>query len=106
MKIDYGWVVVGAGIVITCIAFGTAMSLGVFLQPMALATGWSRTSISSAATIDFLFMGFASLMWGAVSDRFGTRLVVTAGGALLGVGLVAASRAATIEQFLITFGIV
>jgi MFS family permease len=106
MKLFYGWVIVGAGIVITCVGFGTALSLGVFLQPMALATGWSRTSISSAATIDFLCMGLASLFWGALSDRFGTRRVVLAGGAVLGCGLMAASQATTVEQFLIMFGIV
>src|SRR5580700_3395650 len=100
MRLFYGWVIVGAGIVITCIGFGTALSLGVFLQPMAAATGWSRASISAAAMIDFLCMGFTSLFWGALSDRIGTRLVVVTGGALLGVGLIAASRAATIEQFL------
>jgi len=106
VKLFYGWVIVGAGIVITCIGFGTALSLGVFLQPMAAATGWSRTSISAAAMIDFLCMGFASLFWGALSDRIGTRVVVVTGGALLGVGLVAASRAATIEQFLVAYGVV
>ena len=103
MKLQYGWVIVGAGIVITCIGFGTALSLGVFLQPMALATGWSRAAISSAAMIDFLCMGVASLFWGAMSDRFGTRLVVISGGALLGAGLIAASRVTSIEQFLFAF---
>jgi MFS family permease len=106
MKLFYGWVIVGAGIVVTCIGFGTALSLGVFLQPMALATGWSRASISAAAMVDFLCMGFASLFWGALSDRIGTRLVVVLGGALLGAGLVAASWAASIEQFLLAFAAV
>ena len=31
MKLYYGWVVVAAGIVVTRIELGTAMSLGVFL---------------------------------------------------------------------------
>jgi MFS family permease len=106
MKLFYGWVVVGAGIVITCIGFGTALSLGVFLQPMSLATGWSRAAISSAAMIDFLCMGIASLFWGALSDRVGTRLVVIAGGMLLGLGLIAASQAASVEQFLLAFAFV
>jgi len=106
MKLYYGWVVVGAGIVITCIGFGTALSLGVFLQPMSAATGWSRSSISAAAMIDFLCMGLASLFWGALSDRIGTRLVVMFGGALLGLGLVIASRVATVEQFLLSFALV
>jgi MFS family permease len=106
MKLFYGWVIVGAGIVVTCIGFGTALSLGVFLQPMSLATGWSRSSISAAAMVDFLCMGVASLFWGALSDRIGTRLVVISGGALLGLGLVLASRVTTIEQFLLTYALV
>jgi MFS family permease len=102
----YGWVIVAAGIVITCIGFGTALSLGVFLQPMSVATGWSRAGISAAAMIDFLAMGFASLFWGALSDRIGTRLVVISGGVLLGLGLIAASQAVTLEQFLMAFAVV
>jgi len=54
MKIFYGWIIVGAGIVITCLGMGTMMSLGIFLQPMSIATGWSRTSISTAALLNFL----------------------------------------------------
>jgi MFS family permease len=106
MRLFYGWVIVGAGIVVTCIGFGTALSLGVFLQPMSVATGWSRSSISAAAMVDFLCMGVASLFWGALSDRIGTRLVVMSGGALLGLGLVLASRVTTIEQFLLTYALV
>jgi len=106
MRFSYGWVVVAAGIVVTCIGFGTALSLGVFLQPMSIATGWSRASISTAAMVDFVCMGFASLFWGALSDRLGTRFVVVAGGLLLGVGLIAASRAASIGQFLMAFAVV
>jgi MFS family permease len=104
MKLFYGWVIVGAGIVITCLGMGTMMSLGIFLQPMSLATGWSRTSISMAALLNFLCMGPASFFWGALSDRFGTRAVVLAGGAFSGLGLVAASQAATVGQFQILFG--
>src|SRR5690242_21809884 len=106
MKPFYGWVIVGAGIVITCLGMGTMMSLGIFLQPMSLATGWSRTSISTAALLNFLCMGPSSFLWGALSDRFGTRAVVLAGGALLGLGLVAASQAGTVGEFQVLFGII
>src|SRR6516165_5893251 len=106
MKIFYGWIIVGAGIVITCLGMGTMMSLGIFLQPMSAATGWSRSSISIAALLNFLFMGPASFLWGALSDRFGTRAVVLAGGALLGLGLVAASQTATVGEFQLLFGMI
>ena len=47
MRSSYGWVIVGAGAVMGCVAIGALFSLAVFLQPMADATGWSRTGIST-----------------------------------------------------------
>ena len=86
MKIFYGWVIVACGIVMTCVGIGSMLSLGVFLQPMSEAMGWSRTGISLAALLNFLCMGVGSFFWGALSDRFGTRVVVLAGGIVLGGG--------------------
>src|SRR5215510_5882901 len=106
MKLSYGWVVVAAGMLMTCIGMGAMLSLGVFLQPIAADTGWSRSGISTAATLDFLCMGAAAFLWGAMSDRFGTRLVVFLGSALLGLGLVGASRAETLVEFQLLFGAV
>ena len=102
---SYGWVVVGAGAMMTCIGFGAMLSLAVFLQPISDAMGWSRSGVSAAATIDFLCMGFAAFFWGALSDRFGTRMVVLAGSLLLGAGLVAASQATSLWQFQLSFGV-
>jgi MFS family permease len=106
MKLSYGWVVVGAGMLMTCIGIGAMFSLAVFLQPIAAETGWSRSGISTAATLNFLSMGAASFLWGMMSDRFGTRIVVLLGSALLGIGLVAASRATTLLEFQLLFGVV
>ncbi|HEX4995310.1 MAG TPA: MFS transporter, partial [Methylomirabilota bacterium] len=106
MNIFYGWVIVAAGIVMTCVGIGSMLSLGVFLQPMSEAMGWSRTGISLAALLNFLCMGVGSFVWGALSDRFGTRVVVLSGGILLGAGLVAASQAATLGQFQLLFGVI
>ena len=106
MKLFYGWVIVAVGIVVTCVGFGAMASLTVFLQPMAEAMGWSRTGVSTAALINWLCMGIGAFAWGALSDRFGTRAVVLAGGALLGLGLVTASRATTLVQFQVVFGVI
>ena len=104
MRLSYGWVIVGVGIVVSCIGQGSVVSLGVFLQPMSESMGWSRTGISTAALVNFLAMGVGSFVWGALSDRFGTRVVVLSGGILLGIGLLAASQATTLLQFQLTFG--
>lgn len=103
-RLFYGWVIVGVGIVVTCVGFGAMLSLSVFLQPMASAMGWSRTGIATAALINFLCMGVGAFMWGVLSDRYGTRTVVLAGGVLLGLGMVVASRATTLLQFQLLFG--
>ena len=105
MKLYYGWVIVAAGALMTCVAIGAMFSLAVFLQPMSAATGWSRAGISSAMTIDFLIMGLAGFGWGALSDRFGPRLVVLSGALLLGLGLVLASRATSLLEFQLIYGI-
>jgi MFS family permease len=72
---------------------------------MSAATGWSRTAISSAMTLDFVAMGITSFGWGMMMDRFGPRIVLLAGSSLLGVGLVAASRASTVEEFQFLYGV-
>ncbi len=106
MKVFYGWVVVGVGLLVSCVGMGAISSLGVFQAPMAEAMGWSRTGVSTAALLNFLCMGVGALLWGSLSDRFGTRAVVLAGGSLLGLGLVLASRVTSLGQFQVVFGVV
>ena len=105
MNIFYGWVIVAAGIVISCVGFGTAMSMGVFLQPIGQDTGWTRTELSTAVVLVFLAMAAGSAFWGAMSDRYGTRVVLLCGGVLLGTGLIAASQAQSLLWFQLSFGI-
>jgi len=105
MKLHYGWVIVAVGALSSCVAIGAMFSLAVFLTPMAVDTGWSRTGISSAMTLDFLTMGAASFGWGMLSDRYGARIVVLIGAALLGLGLVLASRAESLLEFQLLYGV-
>jgi MFS family permease len=105
VKIFYGWIVVAVGIVVTCVGFGSMATLTVFLQPMAEAMGWSRTGVSTAALINWLCMGAGGFLWGALSDRYGTRAVVLVGGVLLGAGLVSASQVSSLGAFQALFGV-
>src|SRR5579859_5389908 len=86
----YRWVIVAAGAFMGCVAIGAIFSLPVFLQPMSAETGWSRTAISLAMTLDFVTMGIASFGWGMMMDRFGPRIVLLAGTSILGLDLVLA----------------
>ncbi|CAM5764229.1 MFS transporter [Labrys miyagiensis] len=106
MRIFYGWIIVAVGALMTCVGAGAMFSLAVFQRPMSIDTGWSHAGISSAMTLDFLFMGVAGFAWGAASDRFGARPVALAGSILLGVGLAAASRASSLLAFQLSYGII
>jgi MFS family permease len=103
-RLFYGWVVVGASALIICLGMGSLFALGVFLKPMADSMGWSRGAISSVALLNWIAMGLGSFVWGALSDRVGTRAVAVAGGLLLGLGLVLSSQVRTLWQLYVTFG--
>lgn len=102
---DRNWPLVAAGAVMTCVAIGVIFSLAVFLDPMGADTGWSRAGISAAMTLAFLSMGVAGFGWGALSDRYGPRVVVLAGTALIGLATILASRATSLVEFQLLYGV-
>jgi MFS family permease len=102
----YRWVIVAAGGLLGCIAIGAMFSLPVFLRPIARDTGWSVTGISTAMTIGFLAMAFASMAWGNLSDRIGPRPVVQIGSVALATGMALASLAPSLLAFQLFFGLV
>lgn len=89
----------------TCVALGAMFSLAIFQEPIAIETGWSHAGIATAMTLNFIVMGIGGFLWGAASDRFGPRIVVLIGAGALGLALVLASRAESLLQFQLTYGI-
>ncbi|MHA6299253.1 MFS transporter [Devosia sp. CAU 1758] len=104
MERHYGWVIVAAGAVITCLAMGAMFALPVYLQPMADETGWTRAGISGAMTVGFIVMGMAGFFWGTLTDRIGARPVVLVAALMLGLGLFIASRADNLLIFQFAYG--
>ncbi|MDH6233876.1 MFS family permease [Mesorhizobium soli] len=105
MNHSYRWVIVAAGGLLGCVAIGAMFSLPVFLRTISQDTGWSITGISTAMTIGFLAMAAGSAMWGTLSDRFGPRVVVLTGSAVLAVSLALASQARSLVEFQLLFGL-
>jgi MFS family permease len=102
---NYRWVIVAAGGLLGCVAVGGMFSLPVLLQPIARDTGWSVAGISSAMTIGFLAMAFASMAWGTLSDRIGPLPVVLTGSIVIAASLALASRATSLIEFQLLFGL-
>jgi MFS family permease len=105
MNTRYGWVIVAAGAVITCVAMGAMFALPVYLTPISEETGWSHAGISMAMTVGFIVMGVAGFGWGTLSDRIGARPVVLIAAALLGAGLMLASQATDLLVFQFAYGV-
>src|SRR6202035_465221 len=102
---SYRWVIVAAGGLLGCVAIGGMFSLPVLLQPIARDTGWSVAGISTAMTIGFLAMAFTSMAWGTLSDKFGPLPVVLTGSTVIAVSLALASRATSLIEFQLLFGL-
>ena len=101
----YRWVIVAAGGLLGCVAIGGMFSLPVLLQPITRDTGWSVAGISGAMTIGFLAMAFASVIWGTLSDRIGPRPVLLTGSLGIAASLALASRASSLIEFQLLFGL-
>jgi MFS family permease len=101
----YRWVIVAAGGLLGCVAIGGMFSLPVLLQPITRDTGWSVAGVSSAMTIGFLAMAFSSMIWGTLSDRIGPRPVVLTGSIVIAASLALASRANSLIEFQLLFGL-
>jgi MFS family permease len=102
---SYRWVIVAAGGLLGCVAIGAMFSLPVFLLPISRDTGWSVTGVSSAMTIGFLSMAFASIAWGSLSDRLGARIIALIGSVVLAASLFLASQATSLLGFQLIFGL-
>jgi MFS family permease len=82
----YGYVIAGAFFLIMVAIWGAYYSYGVFFKPLLNEFGWSRSTTSAAFSISMLVNGLLSIPLGGLTDRLGTRLVMTICGVFLGAG--------------------
>jgi MFS family permease len=82
--IFYGWVIVVTTFLIALVTIGGRSAFGVFVVPMSEEFGWSRSTISLAATIGFLVNGLSQPVVGRLFDTFGGRKVILASLATFG----------------------
>lgn len=81
----YGWVIVAVATV-AMFATGPAQAsvLSVFVDPIARELGWSRTLISGGVSVGTVLAAVVVVPMGPILDRYGTRIVIPAAGAVLG----------------------
>jgi MFS family permease len=102
----YGWVIVIASLAIQTVVFGAMYSFGVFFKPLSAELGLSRTATSLVAAIGAVVVGLLGIAAGALSDRYGPRIVVFTSGFLLGLGHLLTSWINAAWQLYLTYGLV
>ncbi len=101
----YGWIVVAVSFVTLSLAFVIWNAFSVFLVAICAEFGWSRADVSLVFAAFTTIYGLSSPLAGAAMDRFGPRVVMPIGAALLSAGLLGASRATEMWHLFLAYGL-
>ncbi|HEU4341162.1 MAG TPA: MFS transporter [Candidatus Binatia bacterium] len=100
----YGWIIVAISMVAGFFSAGVSnITMAVVLKPISDDLGWSRSLTAAAVTLGSILGGALSPVFGPVADRLGPRLLLPAGGALVGLFAIGVSLSAEPWQFYAAF---
>ena len=102
----YGYVVVLVAFFIMVLMFGTFYTFGVFFKPLSAEFGWARATTSGAFSVAMFLSGLLAIVMGRLTDRFGSRIVMTLCGFLLGLGYLLMSQVNAMWQLYLFYGVV
>ncbi len=104
-RLHYGWIVLGAVVLIMLSASGLRAVLGVFIKPLEAEFGWDRASLSGAAALNLLLLGAIGPFVGWLADRWGPKRVMLLFLGVLGLSAILASRVQSLWQLYATAGV-
>ncbi len=104
-RIFYGWWVALAFSVAVFLSTGVRFAVGPFLKPIVADLGLDRGSFSLVVSLSLFLYGAFMPLVGALVDRVGSRLVVTAGTLVLGASLAATGMSTTLWQLYLFYGV-
>ena len=89
-----------------CIIFGIRLSFSVFFAEFVLEEGWSNEAAASIFSLNMLVFALTAPLAGIALDRYGPRPVFGVGVMLMAVGLWLSSRAGSLGDLLLAYGVV
>lgn len=98
-------------IVIACalslfVIFGIRLSFSVFFAEFVTTEGWSSEAAAAIFSLNMLFFALTAPLAGLALDRWGPRPVFGVGVLLMAVGLGWSGRAATLNDLLLSYGVI
>ena len=86
-KFFYGWIITGLVFLNLGMAYGAQYSFGVLFPAMIEEFKWNRQSLAGAFSLYAFLYSFLGIFLGRWVDRFGPKIVLTAGSVCLGMGI-------------------
>ena len=105
-KIFYGWYVIAACATIALAASVTRYAFSIFMPYMLTDLGWTRTAIGGALTAHMIVYAIGAIFIGRLTDKYGARWIMAAGGFLLMLGLALLSQIKTVWQFYLCYSVI
>ncbi len=102
----YGWWVVMACALIALSAAVTRYTFSIFMPYMLNDLGWTRTAIGAALTLHMIVYAVGAIFVGRLTDKYGSRWIMAAGGIFLMLGLSLLSRINTVWQFYLFYSVI
>lgn len=105
-RLNHSSVILTTGFVILFFNGGSRFAFGLVLKPMTEDLGWSRSSLSLAASVFFMVSALAMPLFGRLADRDSLRLVIAGAAAVgaVGIGLMGSVNATW--QVFVLYGLV
>lgn len=105
-RIDYRWIILGAGFAILFFNGGSRSALGLMLKPMGEDLLWSRSTLSLGVTAYMLISAAAMPFAGRLADRYDLRWIMGIGAVVGAVGLALMSVISSPWQLFLVYGVV
>lgn len=100
------WLVV-VGALLIQISLGAVYIYSVFKPGLKEQfPSWTPTDLALPSQIVLLFFALGVVVFGRIQDKIGPRIIATAGGLMLGAGLMLASQASSLGMFTLCFGVI
>ena len=104
-RVFYGWWVVVSFAVMVFLSSGIRFTVGPFLKAMVADLGLDRASLSLVISLSLFLYGAFQPFVGWLVDRFGARLVLTAGTLVLAGSIAATGLVTRLWQLYVVYGV-
>lgn len=101
----YGWIIVALSALANALAWSARSTFALFYVALLEEFGWQRGEAAIGYSLSWLLILVFGPLAGRLYDRLGPRVVVPAGGLLLGTALALTGRAQTLWHYYLSFGV-